>query len=79
MKKMLFATLLILCGFTFMITCYILSVLNPWNYNGYDGFFTFLMGTKSILMFFLSSVLVACGFTIAYNEAFGKDKENKSK
>jgi hypothetical protein len=70
MKKMLFGTLLTLCGVVWMVVLTALSIVHPWSYNDATGLLGFLLGSKTLWAFILAAVMAAAGIGISYYEAY---------
>lgn len=77
MKKMIFGTTLMICGFIGLITMYVLSLCFPWIYNDIGGFRGFLLGTNSEFIFFISTLSSITGFLICFYETYKKNDKNK--
>lgn len=72
MKKMILGIVLFVCGFfgAIGLTCAsILSPLNPWDYNGIQGFYGFVLGMKLQLPFILCIIIMAVGLALSIIEA----------
>jgi hypothetical protein len=69
-KKMLFGVVLLLCGITWMVVLTALSVVHPWDYNGITGLYGFLLGSKTIYVFILATIMSVTGLGICFYEAY---------
>ncbi|MFJ7667557.1 hypothetical protein ACIQXI_10625 [Lysinibacillus sp. NPDC097195] len=70
MKKMLFGSILILCGTMGLISIIVLSVNNPWDYNGITGIYGFLLGSQTLWFFVLFCIMFILGTFISCYEAY---------
>lgn len=70
MKKMFFGSLLFFGGIIGIITFTVLSVIHPWDYNDITGLRGFLLGSKTMWIFILASVMSVIGIIICFYEAY---------
>ncbi|MDP4193190.1 MAG: hypothetical protein Q8858_16615, partial [Bacteroidota bacterium] len=83
MKKMIFGAMLFLGGLLGQIAMFSLSILVPWSYttpngNVVTGFFGFLLGTNTLLVFVFFITIFLIGFKRMRFESANENKtENK--
>lgn len=73
-KKMVCGILLTIIGLVFSAFCFINAVLNPWNYNGIDGLLGSLLGTKTLIPFIISLIVMVLGLALCFWRAFRNEK-----
>ncbi|KYG90082.1 hypothetical protein MHH70_09570 [Metasolibacillus sp. FSL H7-0170] len=70
MKKMFFGSTILLCGTIGLISIIVLSVNNPWDYNGITGIYGFLLGSQTLWAFILFCLMFISGAFISFYEAY---------
>ena len=70
MKKFIFGILVFLLGLVAMILNYIYAMINPWDYNGITGILGSLLGTNTLGTFIISIIVIICGLSICWFEAY---------
>ena len=73
-KKMVCGILLTIIGLVLSAFCFINAVLNPWNYNGIDGLLGSLLGTKTLIPFIISLIVMVLGLALCFWRAFRNEK-----
>lgn len=77
MKKMILGLTMMVTGFlcsTLIIMATVLSPLNPWSYNGIEGWYGCLLGMQLQLPLIFFVVLAIIGLIFCIIEAFRKEK-----
>jgi hypothetical protein len=64
--------LLFASGFTGILALICISIFKPWNYNGIQGFRSFLLGSDTELFFTIYCILGVLGIVICSIEAYRK-------
>lgn len=76
MKKMILGLTMTVTGFicsTLIIAAVVLSPLNPWDYNGFSGWYGCLLGMQLQLPLIVFAVLAVSGLILCIIEAFRKE------
>ena len=73
-KKIVCGILLTIIGLVLSAFCFINAVLNPWNYNGIDGLLGSLLGTKTLIPFIISLIVMVLGLALCFWRAFRNEK-----
>ncbi len=68
MKKYILGCMLFASGFIWLTILMVLSVYEPWDYNGIDGFRGFLLGTDMVGFFIVALGLVLIGLLTVLHE-----------
>lgn len=72
MKKIIFGALITIVGLVFSAFSFIYAAMNPWDYNGIDGLLGSLLGTRMIIPFIISTMVMIIGLVICGKEAYCK-------
>ncbi len=71
-KKMVCGVLLTIVGLFFSALTFIYAAMNPWDYNGMDGILGSLLGTKMLIPFIISMMVMVAGLGYCFWCAYAK-------